>query len=1044
MGDGVRFRRRLAGLVAAVLAGAALATGPAAGPAAAAGTATLGSTAIGGSTDSGDSNHINTSRFVTGSTGGTVTGISVHVGAVGTAPNNQYQVAVYADAAGKPGALVASSPAGTLTANAWNTLALSAPLTANTAYWLAYNTNGTSGAVNNLHYASGGTSGYSTGGTAYGTWPAAFGAMSSMSATFSIYATYTQDGGGTTPPGSGPGTEGPILLVGSAASPYTAYYAEILKAEGLNYYRRTDLADVTATTLAAHDVVLLAETALTAAQVSMFTTWTNGGGRLIAMRPDKQLAGLLGLTATTGTLGDAYLRIDTAAAPGTGLTADTIGFHGTADRYTLNGATAVATLYDDATTATANPAVTLRTAGSGQAAAFTYDLAKSVVQTRQGNIAWAGQQRDGTDGYEAAEMFFGTNGQADWNDLGKALIPIADEQQRLLANLVGLMDAPKKPLPRFWYFPRDVKAVVVMSGDDHGIGGTVGRWDSYIGQSPAGCSVADWECVRGSSYIYTNDPMTAAQAQAYTDEGFEVGVHVTTNCKPWGTPADLQSLYSSQLTAWKAKYGSLPGPSSSRTHCVEWDDWATQAKTKLANGIRLDMDYYYYPSALVQDRPGYFNGTGMIMKFADTDAGVIDEYQATTQLTDESGQSYPSTITALLDGAYGSKGYYAAIGANIHTDFAASSASDAVIAAARARGVPVVSGRQMLTWLDGRNGSAFTGLAWSGSSLTFGITGGTRGLRAMVPVNSASGTLTGISRQGQAVPYRIETIKGTAYAFFDGTVGSYTAVYGQDATAPTVTGTTPATGATGVSATGPVKFSFSEPLDAATVTSAAVTLRTTTGGTPVAGTVTYDAATSTAVLTPSAALALTTGYTATVQGVKDVAGNTLAGPVNTAFTTAGAPPLTIGSSAVGTLTDDTDSNHLNGSKVTTGSSPVTLTSLSVHVGTVSAAPNNQFQLAVYSDSSGSPGTLLVPTASGTLTPNAWNPVPVSFTLAANTTYWFVYNSNGTGSTVNNMHFSTGAAGSGAYSNAVVPFGTWPATFGPAVKDTLVYSLYGAY
>ncbi|MFD0530098.1 hypothetical protein ACFQ1I_30550 [Kitasatospora arboriphila] len=198
--------------------------------------------------------------------------------------------------------------------------------------------------------------------------------------------------------------------------------------------------------------------------------------------------------------------------------------------------------------------------------------------------------------------------------------------------------------------------------------------------------------MRGSSYIYTNDPMTPAQAQSYTDEGFEVGVHVTTNCKPWGTTANLQQLYSDQLGVWKAKYGSLPNPSSSRTHCVEWDDWATQAKTKLANGIRLDMDYYYYPSAFVQDRPGYFNGTGMIMKFADTDGSVIDEYQATTQLTDESGQSYPSTVTTLLDGAYGAKGYYAAIGANIHTDFAASSASDAVIAAAKARGVPVVSG----------------------------------------------------------------------------------------------------------------------------------------------------------------------------------------------------------------------------------------------------------------------------------------------------------------------------------------------------------------
>ena len=32
----------------------------------------------------------------------------------------------------------------------------------------------------------------------------------------------------------------------------------------------------------------------------MFTTWVNGGGNLIAMRPDKQLAGLLGLTDAGG------------------------------------------------------------------------------------------------------------------------------------------------------------------------------------------------------------------------------------------------------------------------------------------------------------------------------------------------------------------------------------------------------------------------------------------------------------------------------------------------------------------------------------------------------------------------------------------------------------------------------------------------------------------------------------------------------------------------------------------------------------------------
>ena len=30
------------------------------------------------------------------------------------------------------------------------------------------------------------------------------------------------------------------------------------------------------------------------------------------------------------------------------------------------------------------------------------------------------------------------------------------------------MNRDQKPLPRFWYLPRGEKAVVVMTGDDHG------------------------------------------------------------------------------------------------------------------------------------------------------------------------------------------------------------------------------------------------------------------------------------------------------------------------------------------------------------------------------------------------------------------------------------------------------------------------------------------------------------------------------------------------------------------------------------------------
>ena len=103
---------------------------------------------------------------------------------------------------------------------------------------------------------------------------------------------------------------------------------------------------------------------------------------------------------------------------GNTLSAGTMQFHGAADRYTLAGASTIATLYSDATAATSSPAVTVRSVGTsgGQAAAFTYDLARSVVYTRQGNPAWAGQERDGQAPIRSDDLFFGGS-QADWVDL---------------------------------------------------------------------------------------------------------------------------------------------------------------------------------------------------------------------------------------------------------------------------------------------------------------------------------------------------------------------------------------------------------------------------------------------------------------------------------------------------------------------------------------------------------------------------------------------------------------------------------------------------
>src|SRR5690606_29570581 len=82
-------------------------------------------------------------------------------------------------------------------------------------------------------------------------------------------------------PSQGPG--GPILVVHSPTSPFANFYAEILRNEGFNEFAVATLSSVSATTLQSYDVVLLAQTTLTSAQVTMFSNWVNAGGNLVAM-----------------------------------------------------------------------------------------------------------------------------------------------------------------------------------------------------------------------------------------------------------------------------------------------------------------------------------------------------------------------------------------------------------------------------------------------------------------------------------------------------------------------------------------------------------------------------------------------------------------------------------------------------------------------------------------------------------------------------------------------------------------------------------------
>ena len=178
---------------------------------------------------------------------------------------------------------------------------------------------------------------------------------------------------------------------------------------------------------------------------------------------------------------------------------------------------------------------------------------------------------------------------------------------------------------------------------------------------------------------------------------------------------------------------------------------------------------------------------------------------------------------------------------------------------------------------------------------------------------------------------------------------SFTTASAADTTPPTVIAKAPLTGATGVSPSTTVTATFSEPMSAATVTNATFVLLNPAHS-PISATVSYDAAARIATLTPSATLAGSTTYTATLFGadrgacppcVRDLAGNPLTSDVAWSFTTATVSiPVTLGLTTIGSSIDSGDSNYLNGSKVTTPAAGQ-VSSMSVYVGPIDSLAANR-------------------------------------------------------------------------------------------------------
>jgi hypothetical protein len=227
---------------------------------------------------------------------------------------------------------------------------------------------------------------------------------------------------------------------------------------------------------------------------------------------------------------------------------------------------------------------------------------------------------------------------------------------------------------------------------------------------------------------------------------------------------------------------------------------------------------------------------------------------------------------------------------------------------------------------------------------------------------------------------------------------------GPDTTPPTVTSIAP-NGATPVTVGTSVTATFSEPMNAATMTAATMTL--TGPGGPVAATVSYAAGSNVATLTPATLLAPQTTYTATVRGgtpgVKDAAGNAMVSDTVWSFVTgAGLTcPCSIwsASSTPGQIANDSNAVELGVRLRSSVDGLITgvrfykgANNTGIHTGTLWSSTGTLLATVTFTGE----------TASGWQQMNFSTPVAIT----ANTTYVVSYHTDTGNYAVNGAYFAT--------------------------------------
>jgi hypothetical protein len=534
-------------------------------------------------------------------------------------------------------------------------------------------------------------------------------------------------------------TGAPILLLLRRGVSFGEYLGAILRAEGVVGYDSAQLDEADLALLRLHSVVLLSPGSLTRDQVDLLTEYVHGGGNLIAFQPDPKLATLMGVRYVGSAISAGDLMVS-AHPIARGISSYPLQIHQAADHLQLAGAEVVARLNGASSLI---PLVTLHRAGSGHAALWAFDLARSIAMIRQGDPSASGEDRDSVPGVRTQDSFVG------WDDLDRLEVPQADEHQRLLVNMIEAIGGDRLLMPRLWYFPNQKRGVLIGTSDAHGIsadavarglsiyeqyGGTgtvyyatapvssIRRFARRVQWKASGLPVVGWALSDDSGYP------TQGHVQRWRERGHRFGLHPFVE---EGVEQGYNRFYSEFV---RSGYGEPD--MSVRTHRTLWDGWVETAKVQARYGLRMNLDFYHAGMLLHAQKEkymtGYLSGSGLPMPFVDRDGAILNIFQQHTHLVDEHlmplynagtdiGLSSADAVTASRRMIDKLKRYPTAIGMQWHLDplaFGGASQQESerwihgTLAYARANDVPIMSAERWLQFTQMRSSAELAGYHW--------------------------------------------------------------------------------------------------------------------------------------------------------------------------------------------------------------------------------------------------------------------------------------------------------------------------------------------